>query len=110
MMSRPPGRMLHGLAPSVKPHGTTSPDFFSLQHNITLAFRRNLCFPRADKEDLMSSTSAWKLRRLAPRAIRVHTRRAGDAPVLAVFAQTLPIKANAFIAAYDAAAKYNTAW
>ena len=51
----------------------------------------------------MSSTSAWKLRRLAPRAIRVQTRRAGDAPVLAVFAQTLPIKANAFIAAYDAA-------
>ena len=58
----------------------------------------------------MSSTSAWKLRRLAPRAIRVQTRRAGDAPVLAVFAQTLPMKANAFIAAYDAAAKYNNAW
>jgi hypothetical protein len=58
----------------------------------------------------MSSTSAWKLRRLAPRAKRVQARRAGDAPVLAVFAQTLPVKADAFIIAYDAAAKYVNAW
>ena len=76
------------------------------QPNNSLDARPKLRFAHPHKEDPMSSTSAWKLRRLAPRAKRVQARRAGDAPVLAVFAQTLPVKADAFIIAYDAAAKY----
>lgn len=58
----------------------------------------------------MSTIAAWKLRRLAPRAIRVQARRSGDAPVLAVYSATLPSKANAYIAAYDSAAKYENNW
>jgi hypothetical protein len=58
----------------------------------------------------MATIAAWKLRRLASRAIRVQERRSGDAPVLAVYSKTLPPKANAFIAAYDAAAKYENTW
>jgi len=62
------------------------------------------------KEIPMSSIPAWKLRRLASRAIRVQTRRSGEAPVLAVYTKTLPPKAHAYIAAYDAAAKYENNW
>jgi len=58
----------------------------------------------------MSSTPQWKLRRLAPRAKRVLERRSAESTVLATFQSTLPAKANAFIAAYDATAKYENAW
>lgn len=58
----------------------------------------------------MASTSAWKLRRLASRAKRVQARRSTDSPVLAAYATTLPTKADAFIAAYDNAAKYENNW
>jgi hypothetical protein len=58
----------------------------------------------------MASTSAWKLRRLAARAKRVQARRSADSPVLAAYATTLPTKADAFITAYDNAAKYENDW
>ena len=58
----------------------------------------------------MATTPPWKLRRLAPRAKRVQARRSADAPVIAAFAGTLPQKADAYIAAYDAAAKYENTW
>ena len=58
----------------------------------------------------MASTPAWKLRRLAPRAKRVQARRRSESPVLAVYDTTLPPKADAFIAAYDIAAKYENNW
>lgn len=58
----------------------------------------------------MASTSAWKLRRLAPRAKRVQNRRTADSPVIAAYSATLPTRADAFIAAYDAAAKYENNW
>jgi len=58
----------------------------------------------------MASTPAWKLRRLASRAKRVQARRSADAPVIAAFAGTLPPKSNAYMAAYDAAAKYENKW
>lgn len=58
----------------------------------------------------MSSTSAWKLRRLAPRAKRVQARRSSESPVLAAYSSTLPTKADAFIVAYDEAAKYENSW
>ncbi|MDC3962457.1 hypothetical protein [Polyangium jinanense] len=58
----------------------------------------------------MATTPAWKLRRLATRAKRVQARRASESPVIAAYATTLPGKATAFIAAYDAAAKYENTW
>jgi hypothetical protein len=58
----------------------------------------------------MASTSAWKLRRLATRAKRVQARRSADSPVIAAYSSTLPKKADAFISAYDAAAKYENNW
>lgn len=58
----------------------------------------------------MSSTAAWKLRRLASRAKRVQARRSAESPVLAAYSATLPPKADAFIAAYDTAAKYENTW
>jgi hypothetical protein len=59
---------------------------------------------------LMASTTHWKLRRLGSRAKRVLERRAGEAPVLAAFLKTLPVKADAFIFAYDQSAKYENTW
>jgi hypothetical protein len=58
----------------------------------------------------MASTPAWKLRRLAPRAKRVHARRSEESPVLIAYSTTLPSKVDAFIAAYDSAAKYENTW
>jgi hypothetical protein len=52
----------------------------------------------------------WKLRRLAPRALRVLTRRAAESPVLKAFETTLFPSAAAFIAAYDAAAGFRRKW
>ncbi len=58
----------------------------------------------------MASTPAWKLRRLAPRAKRVHARRCNESPVLIAYSKSLPAKVDAFIAGYDAAAKYENTW
>lgn len=58
----------------------------------------------------MGATSAWKLRRLATRAKRVQARRSNESPVLAAYDPTLPPKADAFIQAYDAAARYENNW
>ncbi|MDI1445528.1 hypothetical protein [Polyangium sp. 6x1] len=58
----------------------------------------------------MATTPAWKLRRLATRAKRVQERRASESPVLAAYSTTLPPKVDAFVAAYDAAAKYENTW
>ena len=58
----------------------------------------------------MPATPAWKLRRLSSRAKRVQERRSKDFPVIAAYSTTLPVKADAFIAAYDASAKYQNTW
>jgi len=56
------------------------------------------------------SAPLWKLRRLAPRAKRVLARRSGESPALAVYSGSLPSKADAFIRAYDASAKFQAEW
>lgn len=58
----------------------------------------------------MPSTAMWKLRRLAPRAKRIQARRSGDSPVLGAYSTTLPGKVDAFVLAYDSAAKYENKW
>ena len=58
----------------------------------------------------MATTPAWKLRRLAPRAKRVQARRSVDSPAVAAYASTLPGKADAYVAAYDASTKYENTW
>jgi hypothetical protein len=58
----------------------------------------------------MPSTTHWKLRRLAPRAKRIQARRASELPVIAAYGDTLPRKADAYVTAYDRAAKYKAAW
>lgn len=58
----------------------------------------------------MASTTHWKLRRLARRAKRVLSRRSADSAAVAAYAGTLPGKADAYIAAYDSAAKYENVW
>jgi len=55
-------------------------------------------------------TPQWKLRRLASRGARIVKRRAPESPVIAAFVPTLVPKAEAYIAAYDKAAKYQTSW
>jgi hypothetical protein len=56
------------------------------------------------------STPYWKLRRLAPRVIRVQGRRAAESPVIGAFGVTLVPKANAYITIYDAAVRYEATW
>ena len=51
-------------------------------------------------------TPHWKLRRLAPRAIRVVSRRAMESAVIASYTQTTIVKAKAYIAAYDLSVKF----
>jgi len=58
----------------------------------------------------MSSAPYWKNRRLAPRAKRVLARRAPEAPVIAAYQATLLPKADAFISAYDRAARFEATW
>ena len=52
----------------------------------------------------------WKLRRLAPRTIRVIERRGSEHPAVQAYASTLVPKAEAFVAAYDASKKYESRW
>jgi len=54
-------------------------------------------------------SSHWKARRLASRAKKVQARHAGKASIAAYSGSLLP-KADAFIAAYDTAAKYEATW
>lgn len=56
----------------------------------------------------MPSSPQWKQRRLAVRAKRVQARRSADAPVIAAYGPTLGLKADAYIAAFDAAAHHET--
>jgi hypothetical protein len=59
---------------------------------------------------MSTATPKWKLRRLASRGARIVKRRAPESPVIATFVPTLVAKAEAYIAAYDKAAKYQTSW
>lgn len=52
----------------------------------------------------------WMLRRLAPRALRIVNRRSTESPAIAAFLPTLVPKAEAFITAYDNAAKFLANW
>jgi hypothetical protein len=58
----------------------------------------------------MSSTTFWKLRRLAPRALRVVARRSPESRAVAAYAATVGPKAQAFVAAYDEAGRYRVSW
>jgi hypothetical protein len=58
----------------------------------------------------MASVAYRKLRRLAPRAKRVLARRGGEDPAIAAYGATLGPKADAYIAAYDAGARYEATW
>ena len=55
-------------------------------------------------------TPQWKLRRLASRGARIVKRRATESPVIGAFVATLVPKADAYIAAYDKAAKFQASW
>ena len=55
-------------------------------------------------------TPQWKLRRLAPRAIRIVKRRSSDSKVIATFAQTAVPKAEAYMTTYDRSMKFQTKW
>jgi hypothetical protein len=58
----------------------------------------------------MPSTSLWKLRRLAPRAIRIQARRAPESAAIRAYEATLPPRAGDFITAFDAARGYEPSW
>lgn len=58
----------------------------------------------------MADVPNWKRRRLAARALRVQARRAPSSPPIKAFGATLVPKAQAFIDAYDKAAKHETTW
>lgn len=58
----------------------------------------------------MTAYPMWKLRRLAPRALRVLERRKSEAPVLAAYEPRLVPAAEAYIRAYDRAAGYRSTW
>jgi hypothetical protein len=58
----------------------------------------------------MASVAFRKLRRLAPRAKRVLVRRSGEDAAIAAYVPTLTLKADAYMAAYDAGAKYEATW
>jgi hypothetical protein len=58
----------------------------------------------------MSTYPMWKLRRLAPRALRVLERRKSEAPVLVAYEPKLVPLAERFIKAYDRAAGYRSTW
>jgi hypothetical protein len=65
---------------------------------------------RETKEKSMTAYPMWKLRRLAPRALRVLERRKSEAPVLAAYEPKLVPLAQVYIAAYDRAAGYRSTW
>ena len=58
----------------------------------------------------MGSTTHWKLRRLAPRALRVLERRKNESPIIMAYAGSLTAKAQAYIEVYDTAARFGAQW
>ena len=54
----------------------------------------------------MASATMWKLRRLAPRAVRVINRRVNDSRAIKAYEETLIPKAQTFMTAYDQSARY----
>jgi len=58
----------------------------------------------------MTTAPQWKLRRLAPRAIRVHERRAAGIPALMAFGSTLVPIAKEFMDSYDGVQRYSAEW
>lgn len=58
----------------------------------------------------MATAPQWKLRRLAPRAIRVHDRRSESNAALKSFGTTMVPLATAFIGSYDSVKRFNTKW
>lgn len=55
---------------------------------------------------MATTTPQWKLRRLAPRALRVMKRRAASSPAVAAHMAQLGPQSEAYMAAYDRAVKY----
>lgn len=58
----------------------------------------------------MTTAPQWKLRRLAPRAIRVYERRGDEVAALQSFGATLVPVAGGFIESYDSVKRYNGEW
>lgn len=58
----------------------------------------------------MASSTLWKLRRLAPRALRVLDRHKAKSPAIAAFTDKMVPTAEAFIAAYDETGRYEPTW
>ncbi len=59
---------------------------------------------------MATTTPQWKLRRLAPRAVRILKRRAGASPAVGAHMATVGPQAETYTAAYDRAVKYATTW
>ncbi len=55
-------------------------------------------------------TPHWKLRRLAPRALRIVKRRAAESPALQTFVVTTVPKAESYISTYDKCVKFEASW
>ncbi|MBI2571764.1 MAG: hypothetical protein HYV63_32540, partial [Candidatus Schekmanbacteria bacterium] len=66
--------------------------------------------PIRNRRSTMPSSPNWKLRRLAPRAIRVLARRGAESPAMAAYDPVLKEHATAFIAAYDATLRHSSTW
>lgn len=58
----------------------------------------------------MAGTAQWKLRRLAPRALRVLERRSPDDASVKSFETTLGPIARDYIASYDGVKRFNVTW
>jgi hypothetical protein len=59
---------------------------------------------------MATTTPQWKLRRLAPRALRILKRRAGVSPAVTAHLDSFGPQAEAYIAAFDRTAKYAINW
>ncbi len=58
----------------------------------------------------MTTASQWKLRRLAPRSLRVLERRANAAQPVRAFEATLRPVASEFMSSYDSVKRFNPKW
>jgi hypothetical protein len=58
----------------------------------------------------MTAYPMWKLRRLAPRALRVLERRKGEAPMLVAYEPKLVPAAERFMTSFDRAASFRSTW
>jgi hypothetical protein len=59
---------------------------------------------------MATETPQWKLRRLAPRAIRIVKRRSSDSTVIATFATSMVPKAETYMETYDRSVKNRASW